>query len=102
MPRTLGCPQWRNGEHLGPPAKSGFEPPKLDFTKGLLGDSQAVGPLEPWAPRNAGVAGVYVTPLNVRTHERTLSPLCATLLTTPTSLGAPQHLKKLVVVCSLE
>ncbi|GFT53013.1 transposon Tf2-8 polyprotein [Trichonephila clavipes] len=26
--------QWRNGEHLGPPAKSGFEPPKLDFRKG--------------------------------------------------------------------
>ncbi|GFS50906.1 hypothetical protein TNCV_4848001 [Trichonephila clavipes] len=26
--------QWRNGEHLGPPTKSGFGPPKLDFTKG--------------------------------------------------------------------
>ncbi|GFX46257.1 uncharacterized protein TNCV_1371991 [Trichonephila clavipes] len=29
-------PQWRNGEHLGPPAKSGFGPPKLDLTKGRL------------------------------------------------------------------
>ncbi|GFX86438.1 transposable element Tcb2 transposase [Trichonephila clavipes] len=50
-----------------PPAKTGFGCLAGSYKGYVLSVSQALSPLEPWVPRNAGVAGVYVTPLT-RAH----------------------------------
>ncbi|GFW92618.1 uncharacterized protein TNCV_519351 [Trichonephila clavipes] len=57
--QSLCMKQWRNGEHLGPLAKSGFVPPRLILQRVGTCVSQALGPLEPWATRDAGVLEVF-------------------------------------------
>ncbi|GFU36267.1 hypothetical protein TNCV_559091 [Trichonephila clavipes] len=42
--------QWRNGEHLGPPAKSGIGPQVGFYKEKVHGGRQTLGPLEPCPP----------------------------------------------------
>ncbi|GFW27863.1 hypothetical protein TNCV_767431 [Trichonephila clavipes] len=61
--------QWRNGEHLGPPAKSGFGLPSWILQRVGTWRESGCGPSrEPWAPspRRGGVR--YATAFNRREH----------------------------------